>query len=147
MTATLWILAKLSLVAMFPLSAVDKVCHWKNSLAQTDSGGLPGGRYLLVAAIIVEAVTPVMIVAGWYERLGAFVLIGFCVVTAFLYHHFWTYADFFSPDDASQGREHFWQFLKNFGLAGGLALVMLAGTSAQPPDRCDGPLLECLLQR
>ena len=129
-----WYGARICLVAMFPFSALDKVIHWRNSLAQTDSAGLPGGRVMLVLAIIVEAVTPVCIVAGWYDRLGAFLLAGFCVVTAFLYHPFWRYRDFWSPRDDSVAREHFWQFLKNFGLVGGLLLVIFGATLAPPAD-------------
>lgn len=128
----LWFGARLSLVAMFPFSALDKVIHWRNSLAQTNSAGVPGGPFLLVAAIALEALTPIMIVTGWHDRLGAFLLAGFCFVTAFLYHPFWRYGDFWSARDDSVAREHFWQFLKNFGLIGGLLLVMFAGTLASP---------------
>jgi putative oxidoreductase len=124
--------ARVCLVAMFPFSAIDKVLHWRNSLIQTDSAGLPGGRVMLVLAIIIEAVTPICIVVGWYDRLAAFVLAGFCVVTAFLYHPFWKYPDFWSPRDDSVAREHFWQFLKNFGLVGGLLLVMFGGALVSP---------------
>ncbi len=134
MTATtlVWLGARICLVAMFPFSAVDKVWHWRASLAQTESSALPGGKIMLVAAIIVEALTPVMIVAGWHDRLGAFLLAAFCVVTAFLYHPFWKGPDFFSPAGDSKAREHFWQFLKNFGLVGGLLLVVFAGTLVVP---------------
>jgi putative oxidoreductase len=125
-----WYGVRLCLVAMFPFSAADKLWHWRNALAQTESSGLPGGKAMLIAAILIEAVTPLMIVAGWHDRLGALLLAGFCVVTAFLYHPFWRGPDFFSPADASKAREHFWQFLKNFGLAGGLALVIVAGAMA-----------------
>ena len=134
LTGAVWLLARLSLVAMFPFSAVDKIWHWKNSLAQTESDGLPGGAALLVAAIAVEGLTPFCIVFGWMDRPAAFLLAGFCVVTAFLYHPFWAYPDFFSPSDASKARDHFWQFLKNFGLVGGLLLVLFAGTLTAPLD-------------
>jgi putative oxidoreductase len=128
----IWYGARVCLVAMFPFSAIDKVLHWRNSLVQTDSAGLPGGRVMLVLAIIIEAVTPICIVIGWYDRLAAFVLAGFCVVTAFLYHPFWKYPDFWSSRDDSVAREHFWQFLKNFGLVGGLLLVMFGGALVSP---------------
>ncbi|MDP9085390.1 MAG: DoxX family membrane protein, partial [Pseudomonadota bacterium] len=88
-TTLVWLGARICVVAMFPFSAVDKVWHWRASLAQTESSALPGGKIMLVAAILVEALTPVMIVTGWHDRLGAFLLAGFCVVTAFLYHPFW----------------------------------------------------------
>lgn len=135
-----WFGARLCLVAMFPFSAIDKVWHWRNSLAQTQSSGLPGGTAMLIAAILIEAVTPVMILTGWYDRLGAFVLAGFCVVTAFLYHPFWKGPDFFSPNDDSKAREHFWQFLKNFGLVGGLMLVMFGNGLVPPQEVIAHPL-------
>ena len=137
LTGAVWFVARLSLVAMFPFSAVDKVWHWRNSLAQTESGGLPGGPALLVLAILVEGLTPLCILSGWMDRPAAVLLAGFCAVTAFLYHPFWAYPDFFSPDDASRSREHFWQFLKNFGLVGGLILVVFSGTLSAPTSVLD----------
>jgi putative oxidoreductase len=127
-----WYGARICLVAMFPFSAVDKLWHWRNSLKQTESSGLPGGTTMLVAAILIETITPLMIVLAWHDRFGAFLLASFCVVTAFLYHPFWKWPDFFSHADDSKAREHFWQFLKNFGLAGGLGLVVFAGPLAPP---------------
>jgi putative oxidoreductase len=117
---------------MFPFSAIDKIWHRKSALAQTESAGIPGGPVLLAAAIGVEAITPICIVLGWFDRPAALLLAGFCVVTAFLYHPFWAYPDFFSPGDDSRARDHFWQFLKNFGLVGGLLLVTFAGSLAPP---------------
>lgn len=131
LTVLVWLVARIFLVAMFPFSAIDKVWHWRNALAQTESARLRGGKFMLVAAIAVEGVTPFMIVFGVWDRPAAFVLAGFCVVTAVLYHPFWRGPDFFSGRDDSVAREHFWQFLKNFGLVGGLALVMFAGRLAE----------------
>ena len=131
-TGLVWLAARIALVAMFPFSALDKIWHWKNSLAQTDSAHLPGGKVMLVAAIAVEGVTPFLIVFGIWDRPAAFLLAGFCVVTAYLYHPFWRGPDFFSPAADSVAREHFWQFLKNFGLVGGLILVLFAGHLADP---------------
>ena len=129
-----WIVARVCLVAMFPFSAIDKVWHWKNSLEQARSGGLPGAPVLLVVAILVEGLTPVCIVIGWLDRPAAVLLAGFCAVTAFLYHPFWAYRDFFVESDKSVAREHFWQFLKNFGLIGGLLLVVFAASLDSPRD-------------
>lgn len=120
------IVARVALVGMFPPSAIDKIWHWRASLAQTRTSRMPGGSVMLVAAIAVEALAPVAIVAGWHDLIAALLLAGFCVVTAFLYHPFWAYRDFFAPGDVSVARDHFWQFLKNFGLVGGLLLVVVA---------------------
>jgi putative oxidoreductase len=127
-----WYGARVCLVAMFPFSAVDKIWHWKNSLAQTASDRLPGAKLMLFLAIVVEFVTPICIVAGVYDRIAAFLLAGFCVVTAFLYHPFWAYPDFWTQSDSSQAREHFWQFLKNFGLVGAYCLLSSLAISPRP---------------
>ena len=137
LTGAVWLLARLSLVAMFPFSAVDKIWHWNNSLAQTKSDGLPGGAVMLVLAILVEGLTPFCILFGWMDRPAAVLLAGFCVVTAFLYHPFWAYPDFFSASEVSKARDHFWQFLKNFGLVGGLTLVVVSGTLSAPTSLLD----------
>jgi putative oxidoreductase len=118
------LLARICLVIMFPFSALDKILHWDDALKQATSSFLPGGPVLLVLAIMVEFVTPICIVLSWHDRLAALVLAAFCVVTAVLYHPFWKFADFWTPG-TSQGRNHFWDFLKNFGLVGGLLFVVI----------------------
>lgn len=119
-------LAKLLLVALFPFSALDKVVHWNAARAQASSSFVPGAPILLVLAIAVEALAPVCIVTGWHAPAAATVLAAFCIATAILYHAFWKHPDFWS-NTASPGRAHFWDFLKNFSLAGGLLLVALGG--------------------
>ena len=125
--ASLPLIARIFLVVLFPFSALDKVIYWDDALKQARSSFVPGGAVLVILAIVVEVVAPVCIVTGWHDRLAAFVLAGFCVVTAVLYHPFWSFPDFWTPGD-SKGRNNFWDFLKNLGLAGGLLLiVMIAG--------------------
>jgi putative oxidoreductase len=120
------VIARLTLVIMFPFSALDKVVHWKEAMQQATSSFLPGGAVLLLLAIVVETVAPVCIVVGWHDRMAAFLLAGFCAVTALLYHPFWKFDHFWSQP--GEGRSHFWDFLKNFGLVGGLLLLMIGGT-------------------
>jgi putative oxidoreductase len=120
---------RLFLVILFPFSALDKIFNWKGALKQANSGILPGGPILLVLAMTCEIVTPILILGGWYDRAAAFVLASYCAVTALLYHDFWAYGDFWASGD-SKGRGHFWDFLKNFGLVGGLLMVVLGAPLA-----------------
>ena len=117
------LLLRICLVVLFPFSALDKVVNWGSAMKQAGNGALAPA--MLMAAIAVEAVCPVCIVLGWHDRLAAFVLSGFCAVTAVLYHQFWRFPDFWRFREG-EGLQHFWDFLKNFGLVGGLGLVMLA---------------------
>lgn len=120
--------ARIALVALFPFSALDKIVHWKDALKQANSSFLPGGNLLLILAILVEFFTPLMILIPWHAGAAALLLAAFCLVTAFLYHAFWRFPDFWSVD--GEGRAHFWDFLKNFGLAGGLMLITVSVGSA-----------------
>jgi putative oxidoreductase len=117
------LLLRICLVVLFPFSALDKIVNW--DAASKQAGSIPFRPAMLVASIVVEFVTPVCIVTGWHDRLAAFVLAGFCVVTAVLFHQFWRFADFWRFREG-EGLEHFWEFLKNFGLVGGLGLIVLA---------------------
>jgi putative oxidoreductase len=140
------LVARVLLVVLFPFSALDKIVNWGEAMKQATSSFIPGGPALLVAAIVVEIVTPVCIVAAWHDRLAAFVLAGFCVVTALLYHEFWTYADFWAAGD-SKGRAHFWDFLKNLGLTGGLLLVILGTHLTTVGDVVRHPLSSTLVYK
>lgn len=117
------VIAKACLVLIFPFSGLDKIMNWDNALKQATSSFLPGGPLLLILAMGVEFVTPLCIVSGWNEGPAALLLASYCVVTASLYHDFWSYQHFWSPTSA--GYPHLWEFLKNFGLVGGLLLVVL----------------------
>lgn len=130
-TFAVLLVARICLVGMFPLSALEKIFDWKAALAQANSSWIPGGPALLIMAILIEAITPVCIIFGWHDRAAAFLLAGFCVVTALLYHRFWVFPHFWS-DPHSEARAHFWEFVKNFGLVGGLLLVVFAGTLTPP---------------
>ncbi|ADJ29413.1 DoxX family protein [Nitrosococcus watsonii] len=129
------LLIRICLVILFPFSALDKIFDWQGALKQAKSSFLPNASapWLLVAAIIVELAAPFCIVLRWHDQLAAFVLAGFCVVSALLYHNFWNYPDFWIRGE-SKARSHFWDFLKNFGLVGGLLLIACGATLA-PADK------------
>ena len=131
------LLLRICLVVLFPFSALDKVVNWGSAMRQAGNGAF--APVLLVAAIVVEAVTPVCIVLGWHDRPAAFVLAGFCAVTAVLYHQFWRFPEFWRFREG-EGLQHFWEFLKNFGLVGGLGLVVLAPHTGSVGDALRHPL-------
>ncbi len=131
--AAAFLIARILLVLMFPFSALDKVLHWDAALKQARSSVLPGAPVLLVPAMCIEVGAPGCIVTGWHAEIAAAVLAAFCVATALLYHPFWHAGDFWAKGE-SVDRGHFWDFTKNFGLAGGLLLVAMgAGFAVGSP--------------
>lgn len=113
---------RIFLVILFPFSGLDKILNWPSAMKQ--AGNIFWPREMLIVSIAVEFLAPVCIVTGWHDRFAAFILAGFCVITAILFHQFWRYPEFWRFKEG-EGLEHFWEFLKNFGLVGGLGLIML----------------------
>ena len=83
---------------------------------------------LIVVGLCVEVFMSLGVVTGIADRACAFVLAGYCAVTALLWKQFWKTPDF-RLRGASQGRELFWDFLKNLALGGGF-LALAFGASA-----------------
>ncbi|MBU6449158.1 MAG: DoxX family protein [Rhodospirillales bacterium] len=123
------ITARVLLVCMFPLSGLDKIFHWNEAMAQAKTSPVPAPALLLVLAMITEFLAPVCIVLGWHDRLAAFILCDYCILTAVLYHPFWAFPNFWTKP--GEGRAHFWDFFKNLCLAGGLLLLVLSGGYTQ----------------
>ena len=116
------LVSRACLVCLFPFSALDKIKHRQQALEQARSGPFPDAPLLIDVGTVIETVAPICIVTGRFDRPAAVVLAGFCAVTALGYHQFWTYDDL-RASGKSQGRDEMWEFLKNFGLVGGLLAV------------------------
>jgi putative oxidoreductase len=84
---------------------------------------------LILAGLGIEVLMSLAILTGIADRLAALILALYCVVTALLWKRFWKVADFRLKGE-SRGRELFWDFLKNLGLAGGLLLLALGNDAA-----------------
>ena len=121
------LLSRLALVLLFlPFSALDKVLNFRAATGQARQAAaspvLAGGMILL--GLAVEVLTSLGLVTGIADRLAALVLAGYCAATAILFKQFWSRPDF-RLRGPSQGREIFWDFLKNIALAGALASIAL----------------------
>jgi len=122
---------RILLVLLFlPFSALDKILNFKGAVGQArervSSTGL--ATALICVGLFVEVVMSAGILTGIADRAAAFVLAGYCGVTALLWKQFWRPGDFWAGGD-SVGRGLFWDFLKNFALAGGFLLITF-GTGA-----------------
>ena len=122
---------RLVLVLLFlPFSALDKLLNFKGAVAQA-SEAAPNRTIatgLIVAGLCVEVFMSLGVVTGIADRACAFVLAGYCAVTALLWKQFWKPGDFWASN-TGQGRTLFWDFLKNFALGAGFLLITF-GTDA-----------------
>jgi putative oxidoreductase len=118
--AALNLLGRVLLVAIFLFEAWVKLHGYGDVVEYMERFGVPG--ILLPLVIAVEIVAPVMIIVGWYARLAALALAGFCLLTALFFH-----TDFENTNQVL----HFW---KNLAMAGGFIVVMANGAGAWALD-------------
>jgi putative oxidoreductase len=118
------VLRCLLVVLFLPFSALDKIFNFRGATAQArERVRIEGAaRILILMGLAVEIFMSLGIVTGVADRLAAFVLGGYCMVTALLWKQFWMPGDFWHHG-GSKGRDLFWDFLKNFSLAGGFLLL------------------------
>ena len=120
----------LLVVLFFPFSALDKILNFKGAVGQAQEMIHARGpaTLMLMAGLSVEILMPIGILTGIADRLAAFIMAGYCMVTALLWKRFWATGDFWAGSE-SKGRGLFWDFLKNFSLAGGFLLISFGSMS------------------
>ncbi len=127
---------RLALVALFfPFSALDKLLEFDAAVSQAQESLRARGiaTVAIVVGLCVEVFMSLAILTGVCDRLAAFVLAGYCVVTALLWKPFWAPGDFWSRG-TSRARGLFWDFWKNVAVAGGFLLITF-GPDATSVDR------------
>mgnify|MGYP000075448769 FL=1 len=117
-------LGRVLLSLIFLISGVGKISGYAGTQAYMDSMGVPG--VLLPLVIALEILGGLAIIVGWQARIAAFLLAGFCLLSAVLFH----------GNIGDQGEQI--QFLKNLGLAGGFLLIVAHGAGAWSLDNRRG---------
>jgi putative oxidoreductase len=122
---------RIVLVLLFlPFSALDKVLDFRGAVAQAQEAvsSKAVATALILVGLFVEVFMSAGVVSGIADRACAFVLAGYCVVTALLWKQFWRPGDFWSSS-TGKARALFWDFWKNLALAAGFLLIVF-GTDA-----------------
>ena len=109
------------LAILFLLSGVGKIGAYSATAGYMASVGVPGA--LLPLVIAVEVLGSVAIIVGWQTRIVAFLLAGFSLVSALLFHT--NFAD----------QTQMVMFLKNVSIAGGFLLLVAHGAGVLSLDR------------
>ena len=102
-----------ALSSIFLWSGVAKIQNYAATQGYMEALGVPGA--LLPVAIAFEIAAPLAVVLGWHARIAAFLLAGFSVLTALIFHF----------DFADQIQSI--MFMKNIAIAGGFLLLTASG--------------------
>jgi putative oxidoreductase len=101
------------LVAIFLISGIEKLGGYAGTAAHMVAAGVPGA--LLPLVIATEIGGSLAIIVGWHTRIVAFLLAGFTLLSAVIFHsHF---AD----------QTQMVMFMKNVSIAGGFLLLVANG--------------------
>ncbi|MHB1302110.1 MAG: DoxX family membrane protein [Acidiphilium sp.] len=118
----------LLVVLFFPFSALDKLLNFRGAVAQAEElFPAPLATLSILAGLFIEIVMSLGVLTGVADRCAALILALYCMATAALFKRFWAQGDFWH-NGTSKGRDLFWDFLKNFSLAGGFLLITVGTT-------------------
>ena len=112
---------RILMAVLFVPAGYNKITGYSGTAGYMESIDVPG--ILLPLVIIVELLGGLAILLGWQTRIAAFLLAGFCLVAALLFH--------FQPADQIQ----MILFTKNLAIAGGLLFLVANGAGAYSLDR------------
>jgi putative oxidoreductase len=132
--SSIWIVlaVRCLLVMLFlPFSALDKILNARQAVDQCTQAirSRPLAAALIAVGFGIEVIMSLAILTGLFDRMAAFILAAYCMLTALLWKRFWKAPDF-RLKGASAGRDIFWDFLKNFALAGGFLLLAFGSDAA-----------------
>jgi putative oxidoreductase len=120
------IIGRLCLVTIFVMSAVgNKIPKYGEVAALMDSKGVPYPQVSLGLAIAFLILGGLMVLVGYWARIGALLLAVFLVLATYYFHPFWA-----TPDDQNQMAH----FMKNLGLLGAMLFVIANGSGAGSLD-------------
>jgi putative oxidoreductase len=120
------LVGRILIAAIFLLAGLNKIGGYAGTQGYMESMGVPGG--LLPLVIAVEVLGAVAIIAGWHTRLFAFLLAGFSIVSALIFHR--------ALGDPMQ----FILFMKNLAMAGGFLFLVARGPGDWSLDARNGRL-------
>lgn len=112
LNASIQLIGRMLMSAIFIMAGINKIGGYTGTQGYMESMGVPGA--LLPLVILLEVGGGLAILLGWQTRVAAFLLAGFCVVSAVIFHANFT--------DQMQSI----LFMKNLAVAGGF-LFLVAG--------------------
>lgn len=113
-------LGRLLISLIFILSGLSKAISFSAVSAVLAQKGIQGASAFLFVAMLMELIGGLLILLGWYTRLGCWILMIFLLPTTLLFHNFWSV----SITDQANQLAH---FLKNLTIYGGLILLVCYG--------------------
>ena len=121
------LIARILLAAIFISAGFSKLFGFDGTVAYIASKGLPAPVVLAALTVALEVLGGIAIAIGYKARVAGFLLGGFTILAAFIFHNFWAVP-------ADQAYLQNIMFMKNLSMAGGLFLVTVFGAGSLSVD-------------
>lgn len=115
------LIGRILISAMFIISGIGKISHYAAMQGYMESMHVPG--MLLPLVILAEIGGGIAVVIGFKTRIAAFLLAGFCILSALIFH--------LNFADQAQSIN----FMKNIAIAGGFLFLVANGPGPLSMDR------------
>ena len=114
-------IGRIFIAGIFFMAGLNKISSYENTVGFMNSAGVSGD--LLPIVIALEIFGGVAVIVGWKTRIFAFLLAGFCLLSAILFH-----ADF--SNQIQMGL-----FMKNIAIVGGFLVLIANGGGSYSLDK------------
>ncbi|MBT7730073.1 MAG: DoxX family protein [Rhodospirillaceae bacterium] len=114
-------IGRIFIAGIFFMAGLNKISSYENTVGFMNSAGVSGD--LLPIVIALEIFGGVAVIVGWKTRIFAFLLAGFCLLSAILFH-----ADF--SNQIQMG-----MFMKNIAIVGGFLVLVANGGGSYSLDK------------
>ena len=111
---------RILIALMFVTSGFSKISGYAATQGYMEAMGVPGA--LLPLVIAVELLGGLAVMLGWHTRIAAFLLAGFSLLSALLFHG--NFGD----------QMQMIMFMKNISIAGGFLMIVSLGGGAYALD-------------
>ena len=115
-------IARLCLAAVFLYSGIDKLWHWRSSIEEVRSDGLPWPAAFAGATVFTQLVGGILVATGFFAWLGALLLAGFTAAATLVGHRFWL-------RHGAEFRRELTTSLEHVAIVGGLLLLSVVDFS------------------
>lgn len=119
-TSTLLLIGRVLFSLMFITAGFDKLMHFSTYAADMSGKGIEAATLVLIIAIIFELGGGLLVLLGWYTRIGAVLLFLFIIPVTYVYHNFWA----MGGQEMVNNSHH---FFKNLSLLGGTLYLIACG--------------------
>jgi putative oxidoreductase len=109
------LIGRILLVLIFLQAGIGKIENFEGTAQYMASHGMPYTNFFLVGAIFFELVGSITVIAGYFARFGALLLVIFLIPTTLIFHNI-----FVDP-------KMMVQFMKNVSMFGGCLILLASG--------------------